>query len=114
VVYFGLPSFFLVLSAVLAEKRFNIVAPTMVRVMGDASYSTYLSHVLVISAVGRMWAWGFPAHTLPWGTIFAVIAALTAGWLSFRFIEFPLNSKLRKIFRGVGRDGGQRNLGLKR
>jgi peptidoglycan/LPS O-acetylase OafA/YrhL len=26
------------------------------------------------------------------------IAALTVGWLSFHFIEFPLNSKLRRAF----------------
>ena len=96
--YFGIPSFLLVLSAVLAEKRFGVVAPRIMQIIGDASYSIYLSHILIISAVGRIWAIVFPAHTFLWGTLCGFAAATVFGWISFRIIETPLNLTLKKLF----------------
>ena len=59
--------------------------------IGDASYSIYLTHVLVLSAVGRVFA------ALPWHTIAseigfvicAIIVANVAGLVSYRLIERP-------------------------
>lgn len=102
-VYFGVPAFFAVLGAVSLEGRMNRVAPKALRVLGDASYSLYLSHVLVISAVGRLYA-RFALATLgPWlGTLLCIAAAIVAGYLSFKFIERPLNNALKRAAQRTG------------
>ncbi|SAK65926.1 acyltransferase 3 [Caballeronia catudaia] len=96
--YFGVPSFLVVLSAILAERRFGFIAPASMQVLGDMSYSLYLSHILVISAVGRMWSWAFPAGPFFWGTLGAVAAAIALGWVSFRFVETPLLLASKRVF----------------
>lgn len=58
--------------------------------LGDASYSTYLAHVLVVSAIWRI------SLTLPWQTsplvlvLISLVAANVWGLLSYRFVERPL------------------------
>jgi peptidoglycan/LPS O-acetylase OafA/YrhL len=42
--------------AVAIEASSSMLFPRFLRFIGDASYSIYLSHVLVISAIGRLWA----------------------------------------------------------
>lgn len=66
--------------------------------IGNASYSIYLSHVLVISVAGRAWAMleigGAFAHALfLLGTAAAVIAV---GIGSYRFLEKPVLKALRR------------------
>jgi peptidoglycan/LPS O-acetylase OafA/YrhL len=55
VVIFGLPSALLVYTITGLERLRPLLRPkTLMVALGDWSYSTYLVHVLVISAVGRM------------------------------------------------------------
>jgi len=101
-VIFGLPSFALVLGAVSTERRYGWTAPGVLRRMGDASYSLYLSHVLVMSAVGRLWMRLASSHwNSAWGSIACVVAAVTVGLLGYRFVERPLNSMLKSIAFGT-------------
>jgi len=66
--------------------------------LGDWSYSIYLSHVVVIHAVGRPLAHRLP-HTLPTFLLICAIvlpASIAVGALSYRFMELPLMALLYK------------------
>lgn len=90
---FGSSGALVVLGAVTAEAAACIRVPRCLSAIGDSSYSLYLSHVFVISAAGRAWAWsglnqawwqhaGFLA--------LAVVACIAAGLVSHRLLEQPL------------------------
>lgn len=65
--------------------------------IGDASYSLYLSHILVLSALGHIWAkLGAPtasAHAVWLGT--SIAAAVGVALLNYRWIEKPLHDYVR-------------------
>jgi exopolysaccharide production protein ExoZ len=88
----GLPSALLVFGVVRMER--TDAAPGRLgraaAFMGDASYSIYLVHVLVIRALGRMFESGLVA--LPGDAVVAltVIASLAAGAVVHVWIERPL------------------------
>ncbi|MFA4900635.1 MAG: acyltransferase [Brevundimonas sp.] len=88
----GLPSALLVFGVVRMER--TDAAPGRLgraaAFMGDASYSIYLVHVLVIRALGRMFESGMVA--LPGDAVVAltVIASLAAGAVVHVWIERPL------------------------
>lgn len=89
----GLLFGFLVLSCATLEKyRFN--PPKFLQFIGDISYSVYLSHVLVLSAIGRLWlsVWQTPESLID--NIIACLIMLAAviayGWVGYRFIEQPI------------------------
>lgn len=88
----GLPSALLVFGVVRMER--TDAAPgrlgRAVAFMGDASYSIYLVHVLVIRALGRMFESGMVA--LPGDAVvgLTVLASLAAGAVVHVWIERPL------------------------
>jgi exopolysaccharide production protein ExoZ len=66
--------------------------------LGNWSYSIYLSHVLVIHAIGRPLARLLP-HTFPTFLIICAAtlpASIAVGALSYRFLELPLMALLYK------------------
>lgn len=71
--------------------RYDLQVPILSH-LGDASYSIYLSHVLVLSALGRVF------YTQPWHSnaaealfiVAAVVAVNGLGWLSYRYVEKPI------------------------
>ncbi|HDR8974267.1 TPA: acyltransferase [Burkholderia vietnamiensis] len=98
-IYFGVPALLLVLGVVTIERHFGIAAPKWLCSLGDSSYSLYLSHVLVISAIGRMFSRFAPTqlpHSL--GSLLCVVGAIVFGVFSYRLIEQPLNSRLKRLF----------------
>lgn len=97
--YFGVPAFLLVLGAVSLERKTGRIAPRGLLLLGDASYSLYLSHVLVISAVGRLFSRVASAHSPVLGTLMCLGAAVVCGVLGFRLIEQPLNAQIKHRFR---------------
>jgi exopolysaccharide production protein ExoZ len=65
--------------------------------LGDASYSTYLSHVMTIHVLGRLFMMQ-PLHNLAIECLFVVaciVAANAVGMLSFRYLELPTLRFLR-------------------
>jgi peptidoglycan/LPS O-acetylase OafA/YrhL len=85
----GAPCALIVYAAVAMEIRGALNAPRWLTTLGDASYSTYLSHVLVLSALGRLFAMA-PNHNVYLEAAFVIIGIVTAnaiGWLSCRLIE---------------------------
>lgn len=88
--------FALLLAAFTAwENRGGIGALRRLGVLGDMSYSVYLGHVLVLSAMGRIWQSlagplaGNPVANLAWW-ILTLAAVLIFGYLSYRLVEKPV------------------------
>ncbi|NYF11336.1 peptidoglycan/LPS O-acetylase OafA/YrhL [Leifsonia sp. AK011] len=104
----GLGFALLLLAFTAWENRASIGFLGRFTVLGDMSYSLYLSHVLVLVAMGRIWAaiagpfaTNIPAIIAWWLVTFAVV--LVAGYLSYRLIERPVMGLSRrwraKVFR---------------
>lgn len=90
---FGTASVLLVLGWVMYESRGHGSAPSALVALGNSSYSLYLSHVFVISAVGRLWPAVVPGQSWGHHVLFVVVAtasACIAGHLIHRWIELPL------------------------
>jgi len=85
----GAPCALIVYGLVGIEIKNKQTAPYWLGALGDESYSTYLSHVLVLSAIGRMFAL-MPNHDVFFETAFLIIcvaAANVVGLLSCSLIE---------------------------
>lgn len=88
-VLIGVPATLIVYGAVALEARSVPASPAWLVALGDASYSTYLSHVLVLSALGRLFAM-MPGHGFFSEVAFVaacIVAANLVGLLSCRLIE---------------------------
>lgn len=100
VILVGIPCAMLVYgSANTNFQREFFVTRLLVR-LGDASYSTYLSHILVLSVIGRVIAL-LPIHNWYTETLLVVmgfIASNVFGVLSYHFIEIPLTRFCRQLF----------------
>ena len=89
VILVGSPCALIVYGLVGIEIKNKQTAPDWLVALGNASYSTYLSHVLVLSAIGRMFAL-MPNHNGYFETAFVIIcitAANVVGLLSYSLIE---------------------------
>lgn len=87
---FGIPSALIVYALSAAEQKRSISVPRLLTQLGDWSYVVYLSHVLILSALGRLIAvtdrGAFGAAILVGA---GPIAANVAGWALHRFAEQP-------------------------
>ena len=83
----GLPSAAIVLGATQMERSRDMSLPWLAAV-GDASYSLYLSHILVLSVVDRLWnKYGVDSGVVFLGVVLA--ACLLVAFISYRCIEVP-------------------------
>jgi exopolysaccharide production protein ExoZ len=99
VVLFGVPAGLIVYALAAWELRTSPQAPAILVALGDWSYATYLVHVLVLSALGRLIALvalpGIGATLVLTG--FGIVATNLAGGAMFWFFERPLLHRLHKI-----------------
>jgi exopolysaccharide production protein ExoZ len=91
VALYGIPASLVVYFITMAEAHGHISHPFLVK-LGDASYSIYLSHILVLSAVGRIWfLFGTDSFI---DNIFMIpflfICVIAYGMISYQVIERPL------------------------
>lgn len=96
---FGFPYVLIVYGAVALEMNSVRIFSRFFSFIGDASYSIYLSHVFVISAIGRAWN-VVPTHGRVDNIVMVllVLVGVTAfGWASYRFFEIPLLSMTRRL-----------------
>jgi peptidoglycan/LPS O-acetylase OafA/YrhL len=96
---FGFPYVLIVYGAVALEMNSVKIFPRFLSFIGDASYSIYLSHVLVISAIGRAWnvvsTHGRVDNLV---MVLLVLVSVTAfGRASYRIFEIPLLSMTRRL-----------------
>jgi len=97
VILVGAPCALIVYGLVGIEIKDRQTAPYWLVALGNASYSTYLSHVLVLSAIGRMFAL-MPNHNVYFETTFVIICIIAAnivGLLSCGLIERRPGKRLR-------------------
>jgi len=90
---FGLIFSFLVIAMVALEQRAKLkFFPFLVRI-GDISYTIYLSHLLILGAMGRIWAGWFQYPGMMWDEIivFPLMLAVIVAWsrAAHRLIERP-------------------------
>lgn len=97
----------LVFALALLERRQHVSMPKSLVFIGDMSYTVYLSHLLVLGVIGRIWQWlgGWP-DSLVDNVFFAVLmmlAVLCYGWVGYHCFEKPIleraNSFARRHFR---------------
>ncbi|SKA24006.1 acyltransferase family protein [Novilysobacter spongiicola] len=90
---FGPAAALVVLGLLAARRRPEGAMGRWLTLLGDSSYSLYLSHVFVVSAAGRLWqVSGF--NQSGWQhlvfIVVTVIACVAAGISSWRWVERPL------------------------
>ncbi len=93
-VYLFTPPYLLMIYGAVAMERnnSNSIAPAWAIRIGDISYSVYLTHILILSALGHIWTlFSQPGY---WDNILMIvimlIAVLVGGQLSYKLAERPL------------------------
>lgn len=101
VLRYGVPAAIIVFSAVALEQAGHRWTNRFLQTMGDASYSLYLTHFLVVAIVialsnrlelGLLARLGAAAAT--------VLVCLVVAYLCFRLVETPLNALVRRLMFG--------------
>lgn len=107
VLMFGLPSALIILGAVHLEREGKLKIPGFLSLLGDWSYSLYLSHFLVLLALKRIWqmADGYLPEPLKWAAegmadniafiIISLVGCIMAAAISYYVIERPSLKLLR-------------------
>ncbi len=94
--FWGIPAMLLVFGALMIES--SVKWPRFIVAIGNSSYSLYLTHVLVLAGLAKVWYWIMPA--VPWSNysyaLFAIIASIICGLLSYRWFEKPLTGYLKQ------------------
>jgi len=97
VLVFGVPSVLALYAALLYEKKHAVTMPKWLCQIGDASYSIYLSHILVLGVLGKVWQLspleGYADNIA--ALCFMFVSTLIIGRLSFSLIENFIQSKVR-------------------
>lgn len=92
---------FLLLAFTALEREKKFRAPVFLYSIGDSSYTIYLSHVLILSAAGRLWLMtdrdlhGLFDNLLV--NLMMLAASLTYGWAGYRWIEQPIMRAARRL-----------------
>lgn len=92
VLVFGVPATFLLLAVISAEMKGKLKTPRLFVWLGDWSYALYLTHVLTLSLVGRIWAMFSQEGLLDNFVMIPlmVIASIIVSAFTYQLIERPL------------------------
>ncbi len=100
VALFGLPAIVLLFVAVKLEEQ-GYMLPDWLIATGDRSYTIYLSHLLVINTIGRVWQY-FSFEGIGLSIIFILLliaSTLLYGKYAYEWIEVPMLDRLRGLLR---------------
>jgi peptidoglycan/LPS O-acetylase OafA/YrhL len=95
----GIPAACIVAAALIFERARGLPRLAWLHGLGDASYSIYLSHGMVLSALGQLWRRIAPANDFASSAAFTAVALIVvslAGWALYSWVERPLLSSLRR------------------
>ena len=95
--YYSLPALLIVLGALSIEASGHYLKSSLLKVIGEASYAIYLTHILVAIPVKGL----LIGYKLPAGIEFGVSIAIlvSAGVLIHYLVERPANEWTRKILK---------------
>lgn len=98
ILIFGMPALLMVFCFINAERNGLVIHSALTKI-GDASYSIYLSHVLTLSAAGRIWSvYSSDSIYDNYMMIPAMfILVIIVGMVSYRYVEKPLLTYSRRI-----------------
>lgn len=114
----ALPAAGVVLGTVALEHNGALPKLSFLAYLGDASYSTYLSHVFSLGAARKLWTWaGLVRNSVPSAfafIVFALALVVIGSILVYRFLEQPMLRGLqRRVLRRVPpADGGARAMAI--
>lgn len=91
VAVWGIPALLLVAGAVIIEKNRNVPLAPALAVLGDASYSIYLTHTLTISAIAKFKAYFTPASFF----VASLVLSALIGVSAWRLLERPFAEFLK-------------------
>ncbi|MEJ2894511.1 acyltransferase [Bordetella avium] len=95
----GVPAAVIVAGAILLERFQALPRMAWLHKLGDASYSLYLSHAFVLSALSQAWR-KLHLDTLPGGWVgfglAGLLACTVAGMLVYAWLERPLISLFKR------------------
>lgn len=97
-VKWGIPSLLFVLYAVAYERSKTVIFLPILKKLGDSSYSLYLSHTFVLSAIGFVWSklsFNMSIYVDCIMLIVSVIACIIVGLLSYYIAEVPMTRYLK-------------------
>jgi len=99
VIIWGIPAAGIVYIALLTENQLASPGPVrqFLAFLGDASYSLYLVHLLVIAAFKALQVRGIVSGDLL--IVLSIACSLLAGSLSFLFIERPMTRIIKRLSR---------------
>lgn len=97
VLFFGPFAIAIVAGAVIAEPLFRMAVLGPLRRLGDASYSLYLTHPLVVTLLLPLLA---PGTAVAGAAITMAIASIAAAFLSYHAFELPIAGLARGWIRG--------------
>ena len=109
----GIPAFLIVAGAVFSESRYRLKPSRTLVLLGDASYSIYLSHVIVLPVVAKLWLASGLDGGGPSGMVFVIVAMAAsafAGVVLYKLVERPLLQWLSGKKRGSIRQPAQPGL----
>lgn len=97
-VLLGVPAGMIVAGALFVEKAVALPAWRLPRLLGDSSYSLYLTHGIVLSAMGQLWLrlpFGNGGFSLVAFGVLAPLASVLGGVVVYRLIDEPLQKYFR-------------------
>lgn len=100
VLYWGVPAWLIVCGAVTIERHGRLPHLPLLEMLGNASYSIYLTHPFAILAVSLMVEkFGFASGALIYMGTFGI--ALLGGAACFGWVEAPLTNAMRSAMRTI-------------
>jgi exopolysaccharide production protein ExoZ len=96
VLYWGVPSSIILLSAISLEKT-GLRVPNLLIALGDSSYSLYLIHIFVVASLAKFWAYAHLTTALPVYVLGLVsfVAAIVISHLVHLRVESPVTRWLK-------------------
>jgi exopolysaccharide production protein ExoZ len=97
---FSLVGASIIVAGALFSPSFSIRG---LRVLGDASYSLYLTHVVTLAAIGQIWAAGLQNLGAPLFVTSALASCIVVALLCYRVLERPITAALKLWLRSAKR-----------
>jgi peptidoglycan/LPS O-acetylase OafA/YrhL len=91
---FGLPVVFIVAGIILLERQVGLPTIQIMKATGDASYSIYLTHTLLLSALAQIWRAELGTWPPALFVTGSIVGALVLGLLVNAYVERPMSNAL--------------------